>query len=485
MFGRSKDVLQRLKNLENHLQNESPLLVDAVKGFRDLDKVAYRLGLLDKELSFASQVPWWPLISILGSDTKGKASFINNYLDYDAIDSSAPEDEEKFTLISYAKGNESRNLPGVALDADPRFPFYQMASKLDKVAPGNGQNIGDCLQMKTCPSKKLQGYLFINAPDSGFETKSASAGTITEHIIDLSDLILVFIDAEQEFSSGQQDVLERLLSNKTLQKNANKVVFILNKSHSETDEDNNDDITKFCQNVLSEKRQSSAKVLTLKQKNRPDDKVNEERSALERNYRGDTTELLNRIQQIYVDRIYRVLGNLHNQARNLEQQTIPKLSSLIRKWERGVIWRDIFIFCFLALAAAAVSYSQGLFETEFTKNAWLSQWLENINSNPSFAITLGIFTTVIVLALHYAMRFLSSRSIMGDLEYAADAGDNVNLKNAFSRNTRLYRSIFRPDVVGWHRFTRNRLRRVLKKADEGLQKMNDKYTRPSGSGIDE
>jgi len=69
---------------------------------------------------------------------------------------------------------------------------------------------------------------------------------------------------------------------------------------------------------------------------------------------------------------------------------------------------------------------------------------------------------------------------MADLEYASNGQESENMKKAFQKNTRLYRSIFRPNVVGWNYFTRKRLRSILNKADSAIQKMNDKYTRPSG-----
>ena len=76
----SADVInQRLKNLESHLQQENPVLLRTVQSFREL-RVAYGMGLLDTGESFATRIPWWPLISILGTFSAGKSSFVNYYL---------------------------------------------------------------------------------------------------------------------------------------------------------------------------------------------------------------------------------------------------------------------------------------------------------------------------------------------------------------------------------------------------------------------
>ena len=50
-------VEQRLENLETHLQQENSVLLGTVQSFRVLDRVAYSMGLLEKDQSFATQIP--------------------------------------------------------------------------------------------------------------------------------------------------------------------------------------------------------------------------------------------------------------------------------------------------------------------------------------------------------------------------------------------------------------------------------------------
>ena len=76
----SPAVEGRISTLKTHLQREHPLLLDVVKSFRKLDRVACRLGILSREESFATQVPWWPLVAVLGTFSSGKSSFINHFL---------------------------------------------------------------------------------------------------------------------------------------------------------------------------------------------------------------------------------------------------------------------------------------------------------------------------------------------------------------------------------------------------------------------
>jgi len=75
----SKSMKDRLDSLRSHLTRENPILVDAVDRFRELDRVAYRMGLLQPNESYATSISWWPLISILGTFSAGKSTFINGY----------------------------------------------------------------------------------------------------------------------------------------------------------------------------------------------------------------------------------------------------------------------------------------------------------------------------------------------------------------------------------------------------------------------
>ncbi len=116
----------RIKQLKSHLEQENPILLKTVQSFRELDKVAYKMGLMEPDNSYATQIPWWPLISILGTFSAGKSTFINHYLGEKLQRTGNQAVDDKFTVTCYSREKTGHALPGVALDSDPRFPFYQM-----------------------------------------------------------------------------------------------------------------------------------------------------------------------------------------------------------------------------------------------------------------------------------------------------------------------------------------------------------------------
>ena len=65
MMEMEKESGRKLRTLKEHLRQENPLLVDAVEDFLSLDKIGHRMGLLKPGQSYAGQIAWWPLVSVL------------------------------------------------------------------------------------------------------------------------------------------------------------------------------------------------------------------------------------------------------------------------------------------------------------------------------------------------------------------------------------------------------------------------------------
>ncbi|MDH3871981.1 MAG: dynamin family protein, partial [Gammaproteobacteria bacterium] len=238
MSSAGKTIKQRLKSLEQHLEQENPVLVSAVQSYRQLDQVGRALGMLDSEQSFATQISWWPMISVLGTFSAGKSTFINHFLGSRLQSTGNQAVDDKFTVICIGSEHPSQSLPGVALNADPRFPFYQISNELEKVAKGEGRRVDTYLQLKTCPSEKLRGRIIIDSP--GFDADSQRTATLrlTDHIIDLSDLVLVFFDARHPEPGAMRDTLAHLVGDTIHRADATKFVYILNQMDTTAREDN-------------------------------------------------------------------------------------------------------------------------------------------------------------------------------------------------------------------------------------------------------
>src|SRR5690606_10366652 len=147
---------ERIKRLEEHLRLENPVLAGTVKSFQDLDQVARRLGLMGADESFATQVSWWPVIAVLGTFSAGKSTFINQYVGQPLQRTGNQAVDDKFTVVCYGPDPNPVVLPGMALDSDPRFPFYQISRDIETVAEGEGRRVDSYLQLKTCNAESLR-----------------------------------------------------------------------------------------------------------------------------------------------------------------------------------------------------------------------------------------------------------------------------------------------------------------------------------------
>jgi len=476
MFGPDKQIKQQLKQLEAHLQNESPLLIDAINGFRKLDKIAYKMGLLNRDQSFATQIPWWPLISVLGTFSAGKSTFINHYLGYSLQETGTQAVDDKFTVICYTSDDQDRVLPGISLDADPRFPFYRMADEIDRVVPGEGDRVNAYLQMRTCPSKNLKGNIFIDSPGFDADAQRTAILKITDYIVELSDLVLVFFDARHPEPGAMRDTLKHLVADKVFAKNSEKFVYILNQIDASAREDNPEDVVASWQRALAGEGLTAGKFYTIYN---PDVAVPIEddalRSRFERKRDEDLSAIYNRISQLNVDRLYRIIGSLDKTAREIEHERLPKLRSMLKDWRTGTLIRDLLMFAGVGVVILTLLYS----------DSGASEMLHSLY-DLVMAEEWSQLAGIGVLALVFSVGHFFSRKWSASSQLKKLAGfhttDNIkdSLTNAFKKNTALIHSIFRPQPVGWGYFSKRSLKNIVSQADQYIQSLNDQFAKPSG-----
>ena len=462
----------RLKHLESHLEQENPVLLKTVQSFRQLDRVAYRLGLLDRDESYATQIPWWPLISILGTFSSGKSTFINHYLGHKLQRTGNQAVDDRFTVLCFSREETAHALPGVALDSDPRFPFYQMSNEIEQVAAGEGQRIDAYLQLKTCPSENLRGKILIDSPGFDADAQRTSTLRITDHIIDLSDLVLVLFDARHPEPGAMKDTLDHLISNTINRPDSGKFLYILNQIDTTAREDNPEEVVAAWQRALGERGLTAGRFYTIYN---PDSAVPIEddnlRDRFERKRDADLGEIHSRMQEVEIERAYRIVGTLEKTARDIEERAVPALQRTIERWRKRVLWGDAAVFGLLAVITAVLAVRHG-------------DWgglQQTLIGTPGRLYASVVVLVAVLFGIHYFIRSVAARTVVGSLRSEAKRlGMRSDLAHAFSRNTRPWRSIFSKSPAGWGRGARKRLNQVLQDSDDYVQTLNDRFTNPSG-----
>ncbi len=478
MRAASTIIENRLQQLESHLQQENPVLLNTVQSFRHLDRLAYKMGLLGVEESYATQIPWWPLISVLGTFSAGKSSFINHYLGFPLQRSGNQAVDDKFTVICYSREKNAHALPGVALDADPRFPFYQISDEIEQVAAGEGQRIDSYLQLKTCPTESLRGKIIIDSPGFDADAQRTSTLRITDHIIDLSDLVLVFFDARHPEPGAMRDTLDHLVSNTIKRSDSGKFLYVLNQIDITAREDNPEEIVAAWQRAMGERGLTAGRFYTIYNPDVAlpiDDEALKQRFERKRDH--DLNEIHERMNQVEIERAYRIVGALEKTATDIEEKAVPALTGLLQKWRKRVLITDAVLYSLLLGAFIALSikldYWQGLsFEPD---------WLNSLSESPKgiYATVFGIY--LFLLAIHFVSRNLVSRAMQASIKKESESlGIRGSLVGAFKRSTVHWRSIFQKTPAGWNRRTRKKLTKVMQDSDDYVQTLNDNFTNPSG-----
>lgn len=465
-----KSIVKRFDSLKSHLERENPILIDAISGFRKLDTIGYKTGLINADESYAMQISWWPLVSILGVFSAGKSSFINSYLGRDLQKTGNQAVDDKFTVVCYGEENAGRVLPGLALDADMRFPFYRISDEIEKVTEGEGRRIDAYLQLKVTDSEVVRGKILIDSPGFDADEQRTSTLKLTNHIMDISDLVLVFFDARHPEPGSMQDTLTHLVQNTIARNDSNKFLFILNQIDSAAREDNTEEIVGAWQRALSQKGLTAGRFYTIYNKDRAlpfEDEAVQQRFESKRD--SDLEEIEDRIRQVEVERAYRIVGTMEKDAYAMRDKAIPAITRLKKTWSKRVLRIDAILFGLIAAVAVGLSIATG------TIGALLSYILGAFTDPTLMLITLAGLA-VIVGGVHFTVRKLVAQFMAKRLEGTEDEP----YAKAFRFNTRFYRSVFSAKPVGWGARSQKTVDEVLEHASQFVESLNDQFTNPSG-----
>ena len=466
-----KTIVKRFESLRSHLERENPVLVDAIGGFRKLDSVGYATGLIATDDSYAMQISWWPLVSILGVFSAGKSSFINSYLGRTLQKTGNQAVDDKFTVVCFGEENAGQVLPGLALDADMRFPFYRISDEIEKVTEGEGRRIDAYLQLKVTDSEVVRGKILVDSPGFDADAQRTSTLKLTNHIMDISDLVLVFFDARHPEPGAMQDTLTHLVENTIARNDSNKFLFILNQIDTAAREDNTEEIVGAWQRALSQKGLTAGRFYTIFNKDVAPpiaDQARLKRFVDKRD--ADMAEIEERVRQVEIERAYRIVGAMEKRAYRIRDRAVPEIARLRTLWSKRVLRADAIVFGLIALGIVVGGIVTGTL-------GQIAALFLSMFADPVSMIGLIVAVLAAVLLIHFGLRKL----IGGWMSRRIGQGEEeAGLRRAFHANTRPLRSVFGKHPIGWNAKARRTVDEVIEEAADFVEKLNDRFTNPSG-----
>ena len=444
-----KTASKYLLNLETQFAADNPTLLKASKIFHELDQIEYDLGLIEMDETTASKSSWWPIISLIGGNSTAKSRFINSYLGSEQLLSGIQASSHKFTVLLHNNQSNPATLPGTALDVDHRYPFYQISRKIEQQQEGEGNRINSYLELKTINSDRLKGKLFIDAPNLSAAPVNPVTSLLTKHVIETSDLILVFTDIFDSSSPLVDELIELIATHQ----DANKFVYLIDEPTATLNSPANSEVISSWQRKLSALGLNTGQFIILPT----------QESSINPQSPANFAAIDQRIANVGHDRSYRVLSSLEKNIYNIDNVVIPEVKEAISQWKDRATFSSLIILGFIATIAVFAEIETGILE-----------FLIDPIIGPAIILTL----VAILTPLHILISKLQAKLIINQLNARQKELHLMeNLANIFEKNMTFWRMMLPiTEPIGWNKKTKARLTQISDKTKELVQSLNDNFS---------
>ena len=441
-----KTASKYLVNLEKTLANDNPALLRSIKIYHDLDQIQYDLGLIDADDTTATKQSWSPIISFIGGNSTAKARFINSYLGDQQTTSGIQASTHKFTVLLQSSQTNFATLPGTALDVDPRYPFYQISKKMEQLQKGEGDKVNAHLELKAINNERLKGKLFIDSPNLGAIPESPINSMLIKHIIESSDLVLVFTDV---FGSSTP-LLEEVIQHIETHQDTNKFVFLVDEPIVAINPAKANEVILSWQRKLADLNITTGQfVIAPNHQNgiNPQSKV-------------DFSEIDQRLANVSLDRTYRILNSLEKNIRDIEEVIFPEVRKGITLWKERSNLSSLVLLSFIAVLAIFAEIEMGILDVLF---------------DPIIGPVVLAILTSILIPTHILISKVHAKFIIKRLnERQKELHLMENLAGLFEQNMTLIRTVLPiHESVAWNKKMKARLVYLNEKTKELVQSVND------------
>ena len=310
--------------------------------------------------------------------------------------------------------------------------------------PGEGNNINSYLELKTVNNPRLKGKLFIEAPDFGMQDPiSPVANLLTNHIVEISDLVLVFCD----IFNAEPHLLSELTNSFVSQQDSNKFVYIIDNASS------NPEIIRSWQKKLAEMDIKTGQFIVLSSQSRLSDPQNQTTMAV----------INQRMDSVNHYRSYRILNSLEKNIQNINDVIMPEISQAISLWKERANFSTLLILGFIATLMLFAEIQMGFFAFLY---------------DPIIGPLALVALIAVMAPLHIVISKLQAKLIISRLEQRQKELHLMeNLAELFEKsltNSHMLLPITTP--VGWNKKTKARLKSLIERTKGLVLSLNDGFS---------
>lgn len=431
-----KSISKHLLNLEKQFASTDPVLQKAVKVFQELDELEYEMALLDNDETTARKSSWWPIISLMGGYSPAKSEFLNRFLD-----TNIHTTRHKFTVLQYTPQTSSAVLPGSALDADHRLPFYQISQAIEEVSPAESGKVNSYLELVTVNNSKLKNKLVIDTAVLNPATESAANSLLRQHVVAVSDLVLVFTDlfeADPDFSRDSIASIVKYQDN-------NKFLFVIDHSEISLPENKAQEIVASWQRRLAEFNIFTGQFVVLAQNT-------------------DNSQIEQRVNNLNNDRSYRVLGALEASIRAVDDVIMPEVENALTSWKERCNATTLIVLSFIIMLILFAEIAVGILDLFF---------------DPIIGPLIILVLVAILTPLHIIVSRVHAKFIIKNLhKRQKQLNISEDLSGLFEKSLSFWRILLPiTQPVGRTKKNRKRLNNLLEQAKDLVQALNDQFSR--------
>lgn len=443
-----KSVSSSLQHVEIQLADKNPALLQAFRLYHELDQVAYDLGLIGMDDSLANKTSWSPVITVIGDSGSGNNDFVNRYLNTATPVIETHTINAQFTVLVHREGETPVNLPGTAVDGDPRFPFFHVSERLEQIEQGESHNINSYLDLKTNNSQKLKDKTIILAPGFSPNPKHEGVALIREHAVTLSDLVFIFFDASNPNLEEYRAALTPFLKKTAQSHNPGKFIYVINQAPGSQAPI---DLASW-QQQLAKLGLQSGQFFALNQQTQATDQQSVEQ----------------KLANIDVESAYRILHTLEQHINEFDSVVIREVKKAIILWKDRTHFTLILVLSFIALTLVAGEIQMGLVA---------------ILLDPFVASIFLFLLIVFLIPFHIYSSKVHARFISKKLAARqTELGLIENLPALFNKGVTLWRILFPVmEPVGWTKEIQETLGMIKTRAQGLVQSLNNSFNTNSVS----